>query len=145
MKRDRMDIGLLVLRVLAGGLIALQGWSKMSGGVEGFQGFVDSLGLPLPGLLAWLIPIFELSAGLAIVAGLLTRQAATAFVLFFLGTTFYVKFGQLGAGLVQGEATAEADLLYLGAFALLATVGAGVLSIDGMRSRSTHESTPAAV
>jgi putative oxidoreductase len=137
MQNNRNDIGLLVLRLMAGGLIAFHGFDKMASGIGGFQGMVDSLGLPLPTAFAWAVALFELVGGLLVMAGFATRWASMAFVALFLGTTFYVKFGQMGAGLISGEATAEADLLYLGAFAALAMLGAGAFSADAKTGRET--------
>jgi uncharacterized membrane protein YphA (DoxX/SURF4 family) len=137
MQNNRNDIGLLVLRLMAGGLIAFHGFSKISSGIGGFQGMVEGLGLPLPPVFAWGVALIELVGGLLVMAGFATRWISLGFVTLFLGTAFYVKLGQMGAGLINGDATAEPDLLYLGAFAALALLGSGAYSADARTRRDT--------
>jgi putative oxidoreductase len=139
MSNNRTDIGIAVLRITAGGLISFHGLSKITNGIEGFQGMVEGLGLPLPVAFAWAVALFELFGGLAIIAGVATRWVSLAFVGLFLGTTLYVKFGQMGAGVISGTPSAEADLLYLGAFATLALLGAGMYSVDNRMAPQTGQ------
>lgn len=145
MQNNRNDIGLLALRIIAGGLITFHGFSKISSGIEGFQGMVEGLGLPLAPAVAWGVALLELVGGLLVIAGFATRWISTAFVAFFLGTAFFAKFGQMGAGLISGDATAEPDLLYLGAFAALAMLGAGAYSADARTGRDTPARSSVAV
>lgn len=45
------DTALLITRIAFGGLMAGHGWLKFSNGLDGFGGFLESLELPLAGLL----------------------------------------------------------------------------------------------
>jgi putative oxidoreductase len=124
------DAALLITRIAFGGLMAGHGWLKFSNGLDGFGGFVESLELPLAGLLQYIVPILELVGGMAIVAGILTRPVAALLAVHMLAITAYVKFNRFDAGFLSGDATAELELLYAAGFALLALLGAGAYSVD---------------
>ena len=124
-------LALLVLRLGVGVTMAWHGWQKFEGGVSGFAGFVDSVGLPVPTLLAWVVATLELVGGLMIVAGLLTRIPALLITLEMVGTAFYVKASQLSTGFIAPEGVGfELDLVLLvGAFSIF-VLGPGPLSLD---------------
>jgi NADPH-dependent 2,4-dienoyl-CoA reductase/sulfur reductase-like enzyme len=56
------NVGLLLLRVFIGGALLTHGWGKMFGGLEQFTGFVASLGVPAPHVMAFLPPSPRASA-----------------------------------------------------------------------------------
>lgn len=124
-------LALLALRVGVGVTMAWHGWQKLDGGVSNFAGFVDSVGLPLPTLLAWVVTILEFVGGMMIVAGLLTRVPAFLFAIQMIGTAFYVKASKLSTGFIATEGVGyELDVALLaGAFAI-GVMGAGALSLD---------------
>ncbi|MEM7626666.1 MAG: DoxX family protein [Planctomycetota bacterium] len=70
------EAGLLLLRVTLGGLFIFHGTAKFAGGIDGFAGYLDSLGVPLPLLNAYLAAGTEIVAGAAVALGLFTRLAA---------------------------------------------------------------------
>jgi putative oxidoreductase len=124
-------LALLALRIGVGITMAWHGWQKFEGGVSNFAGFVDSVGLPAPTLLAWTVSILELVGGLMIVGGLLTRLPAFLIALQMIGTAFYVKASQLSTGFIAAEGVGfELDVVLLvGAFAI-AVLGPGAFSLD---------------
>ena len=79
-----MDIGLLILRIGVGGILAIHGAHKLlptsrgGMGMKATTGFVDSLGFRPAKPLAWLLALTELAGGLALAAGFATPAAATA-------------------------------------------------------------------
>ena len=75
----------LVGRILLGLIFVLSGFAKISG-FDGTAGYIASKGLPLPQLLAALTIVVELGGGLALMAGLYTRQAVIALAGFSLLT-----------------------------------------------------------
>jgi putative oxidoreductase len=78
-----LDAGLLVLRVGAGLALAfLHGLGKVppSGG---FVGMLGGMGLPAPGVFAWLAALAEFGGGLLLAIGLLTRPVALVLVFHF--------------------------------------------------------------
>jgi uncharacterized membrane protein YphA (DoxX/SURF4 family) len=81
---------LTILRALVGITFLLHGLPKLSG-LEGFTGFVGSLGIPLPGFVAILIVALEVGGGLLLILGLATRWVSLLFALEMLVTTLLVK------------------------------------------------------
>ncbi len=72
------DIGLLVVRLWFGGVLAVQhGWGKMMD-VSAFVPHVAKLGLPAPALFAFAAAASEFAGGLLLALGLLTRLGAAA-------------------------------------------------------------------
>ena len=122
------DAAAFVLRGCAGVVFAYHGYQKVQNGISGFEGFVDSLGIPLPGLVAPLVTFLELIGGIMLVAGLLTRLVALLFAIEMIGTTLLVKIdvgliGQQGAG-------AEIDVMLWAACVALVLLGPGLLALD---------------
>ena len=69
--------GLTVLRVVIGIVFLAHGVEKFFiSGVGGVTGFFTQLGIPLPGLSAFVVSFFELVAGAALIIGFYTRLAA---------------------------------------------------------------------
>jgi putative oxidoreductase len=124
-----MDAGLLILRVVVGALFAVHGTQKLFGwfggyGVEGTAGFMGSLRYRNPRLAALSAGVFELGAGLFIVAGFLTPLAAAAVIGVMINAIVTVKWSQ---GLIGGY---ELDVLYALSALGLAFTGAGRYSVD---------------
>jgi putative oxidoreductase len=140
---------LLLLRVVAGLIMAYHGLGKFQGGVSNFAGFIGSLGLPAPLLLAWVTSVLELAGGLAVAVGLLARPVAALLALEMLITGVYVKLIKGGVGILappdQPGAGAEVDFLYLVAFLVVVVLGPGAYSVDAAlgRERVGTEAAPA--
>lgn len=117
------NIGLLILRIFIGAALLTHGWGKMFGGLEAFTGFVASLGVPAPKLMAFLAAFAECFGSMFLIAGLLTRPAA----LLILATMTVAIFGaQKG----QGFAAQEAAWLYWVPALFFLLKGAGRWSLD---------------
>ena len=122
------NVGLLLLRVFIGGALLTHGWGKMFGGLEQFTGFVASLGVPAPHVMAFLAAFAECFGSMFLIAGLLTRPAA-----FLIVCTMAVAiFGAHGG---QGFAKQEAAWLYLVPALFFLLKGAGRWSLDRIVSR----------
>jgi len=125
------DIGLLILRLLAGLTMAFAHGINKIPPSEGFIGSVDALGFPLPVLFAWSAGLAEFVGGLCLAIGLLTRPASL-----FLAVTMAVAFFLRHAGDPFGDK--EKALLFGGIALLYALIGAGRFSVDALlRSRVT--------
>jgi putative oxidoreductase len=139
---QRSSLALLLLRLVVGLLFVDHALQKYGAGLSGFQGFLSSLGLPAPSLLAVLVPALELVGGLLVVAGLLTRPAALLLAVEMLGTGLWAKLHVSHLGIVDGSDTgAELDLAYLAVFITLVLVGPGRLSADrslGLEAAEEH-------
>lgn len=129
-KRPTADAGLLVLRIVAGGIFAAHGAQKIfeysiPGTVDAFAG----MGAPLPALVAPIIAFLELIGGVMLILGLLTRPVALLLAIDMLGAMVLVHFA---AGLWVGEGGFE-FVAVLGAAALaLSLTGAGRFALDPM-------------
>lgn len=129
------DIGLLLLRVLVGGLFFVHGAQKVFGVLDGQglgttatnlagYGFTSMSGILAP-VLGWT----EMVAGGLLVLGLLTPVAAAALLSISI-VAVAVKWGDIPLFASAGNESLEPDLLLgVGALALLFT-GAGRAALD---------------
>jgi putative oxidoreductase len=118
------------LRVLVGITFLLHGLPKLQG-LAGFTGFLTSLGVPAPGVFAFLVTALEVGGGLLLILGLGTRWVSLLFAIQMLVTTLLVKLPNAGFIAPQGGGSgAELDLLLLAAALILLTQGSGPLSIE---------------
>ncbi|MDI3339596.1 MAG: DoxX family protein [Sphaerobacter sp.] len=129
MAKSRMEriaaLAPLPLRIILGIIMIAHGHQKVFGEArQGFEGAVESLGVPEPGLVARLVSFLEFVGGLALIAGFLTRPIALLFSGQFLFIVFRMKWSK---GLVPGY---EYDLALLGSFLTLAMLGGGAGSLD---------------
>jgi len=117
------ETGLTLLRIFLGLSMALaHGLGKLPP-QEGFVGFLDSMGLPAPGLMAWLAALAEFGGGLLLAAGLLTRFASLSIII----TMTVAAFGAHGG---DGFSEQEMALLYLFATLPFLFAGGGRVSAD---------------
>ncbi len=117
------DLGLLVLRVVAGlALAVLHGAGKFPP-PDWFVGAVGQMGLPAPGLFAWLGAIAELGGGILLAIGLLTRPVAIFVFFHFLFVIFMAH-----AGDPFGDR--ELAILFAAVVFLFAAAGPGRYSVD---------------
>jgi putative oxidoreductase len=59
----------LALRLVIGYGFLVHGLAKLGRGPQKFAGVLDWMGIPLPGLVAWVVTLAEIFGGLAILAG----------------------------------------------------------------------------
>ena len=122
------NVGLLVLRVFIGGALLTHGWGKMFGGLEQFTGFVASLGVPAPSVMAFLAAFAESFGAILMAIGLLTRPAA-----FLIVATMAVAV--FGAHKGAAFSVQEAAWLYLVPALFFLLKGAGQWSLDRLVSK----------
>ena len=122
------NVGLLVLRVFIGGALLTHGWGKMFGGLEQFTGFVASLGVPAPSVMAFLAAFAESFGAILLAIGLLTRPAA-----FLIVATMAVAV--FGAHKGAAFSVQEAAWLYLVPALFFLLKGAGRWSLDALLAK----------
>ncbi len=123
----RVDLGLLILRVVAGITFAMHGGQKLFVfGLGGITGGFTQMGVPLPTITAPLVTFLELFGGIALVVGLLARLAGLGLACDMLGALLLVHLKN-GFFLPQGY---EFVLLLLACALAIAAAGAGRYSLD---------------
>ena len=124
------SVVLLIARILLSAIFISAGLQKL-GGIEGTAGYIGSVGLPAPVLLAWASGIFEVVAGLAILVGFFTRYAAWLLAAFCVvtGVFFHFDFADQAQTINLFK-----NLAITGGFLALAVAGPGSISIDARRS-----------
>ena len=118
-------------RILIALIFVLAGLNKI-GAIEGTQGYMQAFGVP--GILVYPTILFEVGAGLAIIAGYQTRIVALALAAFCV-LTAVIFHSNLGDE-VQFVLFMK-NLAMAGGFFFLARYGAGELSLDHKRQAVT--------
>ena len=125
--------GLAILRVVLGIAMAVHGWSKLSGGVGNVAGsFGGNLGVPAPGLMAWVVTIVELVGGILLVVGFLTQIVGILIALDMLGAILFA-FLLRGAPFIaeNGQQISwEKEAVFAAAALCIALAGPGAWSVD---------------
>ena len=120
------DVAHLALRLAAGVVFVAHGWQKWEGLTQ-FGGFLDSLGVPLPGLFAVVVMLVELVGGAALIAGLFTHWAAKLLAIDMLAAFFLVHVWN---GVFVQNQGYELVLMLFAASLVLMIEGAGKWSLD---------------
>ncbi len=126
------DLGVLVLRLVVGYIFIYHGWPKLFGGklagmdinLKGFAGWLGSMGLPIPLVLAVIVSVVEVFGGLALVLGV-GVQLAAGLLLVVMAVASVLKKTKMGKQFA-GDGGYEFDLVLLAASVFLLLNGAGV-------------------
>ena len=128
----------------------MHGYAKFSRGPESFALILQTIGVPMPVVLAWMTATVESIGGLAILLGAFVPLVSLpmAIVLLTALFTIHLPYGFFSVKLVEvtqsgtkfGPVGYEIILLYLAGLAALALGGAGPFSIDQWRSRHNAKS-----
>jgi putative oxidoreductase len=118
-------LGLLILRLGAGGLMLTHGYGKLQMLRAGkFADFPDPIGIGSTASL-WLIVLAEFVCPILVMAGFLTRLSALPVVIAMCVAGFVVHAA-------DPLATKELSLLYATSYLALLFTGAGCISVDGL-------------
>ncbi len=106
--------------------------------LEGTTGYFASLGLPAVALLVWVVIAIEVLGGLALILGYHTRLTAVGLALF----TMLASIAGHAFWAAPADAAFIAQLLFfkniavIGGLLVLASTGAGSISIDGRNPKA---------
>ena len=128
----RVNLALLVLRLVGGGIMLAHGWQKLFVfGIGNVGSAFAKMGVPAPAAIGPFIAVVEVVAPIAIILGLLTRLAALGLACDMLGAILFVHmkngfFNPMGL---------EFPLSLLGIYVTLVIAGAGDYAIDASIAR----------
>jgi putative oxidoreductase len=127
-----MDVGLLLLRLIVGGLFVGHGAQKLFGsfggyGLEGTGGFMRKLGYRPGRTMAGLAGLTEFACGILLIVGFLTPFAAAGIIGVMVNAIVSVHWQR---GMWNERGGLEYPLVLSAVGATLAFVGPGDLSID---------------
>ena len=136
------DFAILLARVVVGVVFMAHGWQKLStNGIDAVAASFGQLGIPMPVVAAWLTSLVELVGGAALILGALTPLAALLLVADMVGAYLFVHAGN---GIFVDQGGFELVGALAAACLILAAVGAGRFSVDGLvlgrRRRKTVKS-----
>jgi len=133
------DIGLLILRLVLGGLMAAHGAQKVFGwfngaGLDGFATFLADQGYRQTDALSAAAGFAELVGGLLVVFGVFTPLAAAGLLAVMINAIWL----QLDSGLFIKDGGYEFELALAGMAAGLVFTGPGRVSLDNGRAWFRH-------
>ena len=134
-----MDLGLCILRVVFGFLMAAHGSQKLFGwfrgyGLAGTGAFMESLDFHPGRVFATVAGISEIGGGLLLAIGLAVPVAAATIVAVMITAIGSVHMGN---GLLATSNGVELPLLYTTGAAVIAWVGPGAYSVDAALGLAT--------
>jgi putative oxidoreductase len=135
----------VVLRLIVGYGFMAHAFAKLSRGPEAFAAVLHGLGVPNPGLMAWITIAVELLGGFLVLIGafLSIVSIPLGVVLVVAIVTVHLPYGfssikllaVTSAGPQFGPPGYEVNLLYLACLAALVLGGAGPFSVDRLIAR----------
>jgi putative oxidoreductase len=135
---------LLPLRLMVGFGFAAHGYAKLARGPGHFAAILEAMGIPAPGLMAWVTSVVELLGGIALMLGAYVVPISLPLVAVMLTALVgvHLRYGfssiRLQAitpsGAVFGPIGYELNLLYVVALLALAASGPSPLSLDHRRA-----------
>lgn len=138
-------IALLPVRLVVGLGFLVHGLAKWNRGPEKFALLLQHIGVPFPGLMAWVTAVTELAGGSALILGIGVAIACVPLIVSMLVALFSIHIhygfsavntiGLTPAGPQFGPPGYEINLLYIAALLALAVCEPTALSIDRMISR----------
>jgi putative oxidoreductase len=149
---ERGRWALVPVRLMVGFGFAAHGLAKLGRGPEHFAVILQTLGVPVPILTAWVTSLLELVGGLCLMAGLavvpLAAPLAMVMLTAMLGIHLRYGFSSIrlealtSSGARFGPVGYELNLLYLSGLLALALGGAGPASLDRVLVRRRRPRLP---
>lgn len=132
------ELGLAILRVVLGVIFLTHGLPKLMGGVSGLEGMLGNLGVPLAGLMAWVVTLLEVGGGLALIAGFLVTPFSLLLSFHMLMGIFLVHLQAgwyvLGSRAQHPPGGAEFNVLLIAGLLTLVLAGPGAAAVDNRQA-----------
>ncbi|WP_428235332.1 DoxX family protein [Gracilimonas sp.] len=132
------DLAKLLLRIGVGVIFIIAGWSKLSG-IEGVQGFFGNIGIPLPGVMAWVVALVEFVGGIMVLVGYKVEIPGILLAFTMLVAILTVKMGG-----DNGFSGMRLELMLLLTSLALSMMGTGKYSLNDMLGSSGGDNSDAA-
>lgn len=132
----------LIGRVLLSLIFIAAGFGKFQT-MEGTSQMLASAGLPSDPAFVYLVGLFELVAGLAILAGAFAREVAYLLIGFTILATFLYHTDFSGPDAQLQQIMFLKNLAIVGGLFLVAAVGAGSWSVDETLRKKAHNTREA--
>lgn len=124
------DLALLLLRLGVGVIFIVAGWGKLNG-IEGTQNFFGNIGIPMPGIMAWVVALVEFLGGIMVLVGFKIRIPAL-----LLAITMLVAIITTKLGADNPFRAMRLDLMLLLMSLALSIIGSGKYSLDAVLDKS---------
>ncbi|AWK75759.1 hypothetical protein CBI38_22970 [Rhodococcus oxybenzonivorans] len=124
------NLGILIARVGIGIIFLAHGWQKaFTNGLDKQTAGFESMGVPLPGISAFVVTWLEIIGGLALIVG----AAVPIFgILLFLDMVGAFFIAHIDKGIFASEGGYELVLALGVSSLLLAVIGSGAYGVDGL-------------
>lgn len=119
------DLALLLLRIGVGMVFIFAGWGKLTG-IEGVQQFFGNIGIPLAGIMAWVVALTEFVGGLMVLVGFKARIPNLLLAFIMVVAFFTTKLADFSIT----SANVRVDILMFLVTVSLAIMGSGSISVD---------------
>ena len=126
---------ILLLRLWVGGVFILAGFRKFAEPETMGTGRFADMGLPYPEFLGPWVGFWEITGGLLVLAGLLTRAGAIPLIVIMIVAIWTTKVPELQQSLVQGLHAARLDVALLVTCVYLLIAGSGRFALDRLLER----------
>lgn len=120
------DLAPLLLRIGVGLIFIVAGWGKLNG-IEGTAGFFGNIGIPLPGIMAWVVAIVEFVGGIMVLVGYRIQLPSLLLAITMVVAIITTKLG--GDDVFRAM---RLDLMLLLASLALMFINSGSYSVDAL-------------
>jgi len=127
---NNKNLALLLLRIGVGLIFVLAGWGKLTG-IENVQSFFGNVGIPLAGIMAWVVALVEFVGGLMVLIGYKVKIPSLLLAFIMIVAILTVKLGGDG-----GFSGMRVDIMLLVSSSAIALLGSGGYSVEGMLNKS---------
>lgn len=87
-----LDLALLLIRIGVGLIFIYAGWNKLTG-IEGTTNYFDGLGVPVAGVMAWVVAIVEFVGGIMVLTGFRIELPAILLAVVMVFAIILTKIG----------------------------------------------------